>query len=458
MSYLPLSLAGWGAALASLLVVWMLGALVLELAGVRTGEDPAQMVVDIAAGVGGLTIWTSLMVVVEAPLLPVQIGILLSVLVGVAKVRDLVPRLRFELPDEWPARLVWCLGALGVLGLGLLALRDRLWWDGWMMWSQKAVVLLEEGGLPHEMLTGSTGYQITHPDYPLGLTGLVWLAWSMTEVARPVASSVIGWALWALSALFVGQRLRTWAGDLVGGLAFLGLVGFWPLLFYAQGGTADILVGLALVGIVASLLDWLTGRIGERQALATFAVFLLLATISKNEGWLAALASGTVVVALGGSQGRLGRRVWWSLTPLLFPVLWSVFMSWLGVGASFLSRATILGPEALLDRALTIWASLRSYTYQLPWSALFPLMALGLIGLVFRKERETIAGLWLIPVLAFLGVCLIYLLIPIPIDWWLSTSQHRVIGQLVPAFLFLSVVSLPGWVFRRNSAERFQKR
>lgn len=454
MNYLLLSMSGWAAALTAVGVVWMLGALTLELAGARTREDLSQLVVDAAAGMVLLGTWVSAVVIVGGYLAPYQIGGLMMILVLIAWHKGCVPWIRFSLPEGWASWIVWGLAGATILGLGLLALRDRLWWDGWMMWSQKAQVLLNEGGLPHDFLVGDNGLELTHPDYPLGLSSVVWLAWSMTEVARPVASSVIGWALWVMTALFVGERLREPVGDFVAGLVVLGFSLFWPLLFYAQGGTADILVSLAMVGIVASLYEWLTTSPDEeRSALISLAVFLFLATLSKNEGWLVALASTGAGLSLGWSQGRLNKRVLFSFTPLLFPVIWSAFMSSLGVGASFLSRATLLPPEQLLDRALTLWASLRSYTYTAPWSGLMWVIGVGAAGLLASRKRDVLAGLWLVPVGVFVGVVAIYLAIPMDIEWWLSTSQHRVMGQLVPTVLFLSVVSLATSRFQHEPAK-----
>ena len=120
------------------------------------------------------------------------------------------------------------------------------------------------------------------------------------------------------------------------GTATLGTAAFWPLPYYATGGTADVVVALALLGAVAEIERGFT--LERTDALWRAGLFVALGAMAKNEGLaLMVVALAAVAWAVRRDTGRL-RRIIPLTVPLLAAAPWLVFRFAHGLSTDTLCR------------------------------------------------------------------------------------------------------------------------
>ncbi|MGH7446008.1 MAG: hypothetical protein ACRELT_00510, partial [Longimicrobiales bacterium] len=323
----------WIGTIASLAVLWILGALTLTVFGARPRNGAHAIAADFAAGVSVLAAlgMTAVALGLSLSLAPFY-AVVLVLGVRVVRQRSL-PSPSFALPAAPAARAALVCTALVVAVIAAASLHDRLWWDGWAIWALKGRALFMDGTLPPSLFAG--GYAFAHLDYPLAVPLVDWWSWRHAGRSTPAAASFIG-ALWfTLLPALLWSGLRYRVHETVAALAALGMALFWPIPFYATGGTADVVIAVALLGAIVELDAALTRA--DDRAIIRCALFLTLGVLAKNEG----LAIAAVVVTIAAaSLLRRGHRSIRQFAPLALPFV-VIAPWWVFVGALD-TRGTVL--------------------------------------------------------------------------------------------------------------------
>lgn len=421
--------------------LWLLGALVLAFSGLRDRRDVDRCVLDLAVG-------TSLASAVGMATLALggRLSLIPTYALLVALAAWAIRRRRAVWPRPVPPRdrraraLLLGTGALSGL-IVLTSFRDLLWWDGWAIWGFKARVLFEAGTLPAPLLDPAGAYAFTHPEYPLGLPIVVWWIFRHAGATSPELISLAGSFWFACLPLLVWAGLRSRVGEVVAAAAALGVTAFWPLAFYARGGTADVLMAVALLGAVVELERG--GR--DPSGLWGAGAFLTLGAVAKNEGLalaLVALGAGVIArVRLGPDRLRIA--------PLLLPFAalapWLIFTRALGLHPDVVHLSASWA--SVLDRIPLLLSALIAVGSSPPW---LPVSVLALVGcLGASRHRELGLNLaWAVLAGYWATICAVYLTAPHDARWLFLTSLPRVGATLVPAVVYLSLLGACGAVRR----------
>ena len=425
-------------ALVALFALWLSGALLLALARVRDTRTAAGIVADFVAGAAllGFVGSTSLALGLRISLLTIYVPLLMLPVAAWMRRPNL--RVSIQLPSDHAARILLVLAGSVLTVLVILALHDRLWWDGWAIWAFKARVLFVSGTLPAAFMEPGGIYSATNLDYPLAVPLLDWWLYRHAGIDDPGLASFAG-AIWlSLLALLVWGGLSERGSLRLAAAAALGVSLFWPLSSYAVGGTADVVVALALLGVVVELNRALRGR--DRTAIGRVTAYLALGILAKNEGL--ALAILTVMIALPVLWFSGQRNVRW-LVPMALPFL--LFLPWY-----LFTRQGGLVSNAVAGQAETGWLPIRAAVMKKAsvtllqdpvWLPIAPLVLLGIAVAVGRRAAAELAGwtLWL----AYLAmVVFIFLRSNADIVWLLGSAYARVLAATVPTAVYLSVRSL----------------
>jgi hypothetical protein len=424
-------------AVVALAMLWLLGALALASAGLRSNEGSSTAVCDLAAGAAIVTLLGTLAIAGGFRLSPVPIYLLMLVL-AVFAIRHRMPlSLRIHFPRRPLTLLLLTMAAVVLTGLLISSAQDRLWWDGWSQWAFKARVLFVEGGFPRSFLDAGGPYARTNLDYPPGVPLVVWWLYWHAGQSVPALASVMG-ALWfILLPVLVWSSLRRRVDDRVAAAAALGVAAFWPNAFFATGGTADVVVALALLGAAVEIERGVDGP--DQPALWRAGVYLALGALAKNEGWaLAGAALAVVGLRLLWQGSRHPRHLLPLMLPLVPIMLWILFTRSLNVRAGVSGAAS----ESLVTsgRLLVFLSGLGTLLSSNPW---FPLPVLAALG-VFAAMRRRDPGLttaWVLLAGYFVAICATYVYTAADMLWLLASSLVRVMGALVPTLVYLAVLA-----------------
>ena len=413
--------------------VWLLGAFGLAQVGVRRG-GLLGLAADFAAGVVVLALVGSIAVITGMRLSPIAVYALVAAFAVVAAVRRRGVGVALELPRDVVARPLLVAAVLPIFLLGLSSLGDRLWWDGWAIWAFKARMLFVDGTLPAAYFEPRGRLAFSHPGYPLAVPMLDWWLFRHAGAADPAIASIAG-TLW--HALLVGAvfgALRSRAGERLAALAALGTAFFWPIAFYASGGTADVVVAIALV---AGLSEMETGVANDDVASSTRSgVFLALGAMAKAEGLAVACAVGAVAL-FSLLRRRALRRAHVLAYALPFIVLapWQAFVAIRGVGRDFFTIA--ITPAELYDRAVIFFGAVGTIALKPTW---LPIVGLLALGIVRRSSNEA----WIALAGYFAAIAAPYLFTPVDHGWLVDTSLVRVLAACVPAALYVALAGTVG--------------
>jgi hypothetical protein len=486
----------------ALTALWLLGALALDLAGARRTTGIEVLVLDFVAGVVILAAIGMTTIALGGRLAIAPFYQLLGGLAAVALWRNrprrpgtapgtapgampgadpgtrpsrvatlistLVPALRP--PRTRRARALLAGVAVILLVLAASAAQDRLVWDGWAFWTLKARILFEEGTLPATVLDPAGPYPYAHPDYPLAVPLLDWWLYRHAGAVVPALASLAGTLWFATLPALVWTALRQRLGDDAAALATLGTTAFWPLAFYAAGGYADVVITLALLGAVLELErarphghgdfdgdtegDGDGASDGEPGAPIRLALYLTLAALAKNEGLALALVGAAV--ALGTWRRDGWRRYGWRLAgraatlalPFLLAAPWLLLARRLGLAPEHLAGvAPTLGDARA--RVTTIVAALGRLLLSRAWIPL-PFLVLTALYAAARRRRLAAPAGWAL--VACYGAVIggVYLTTRLELAWLLGSTLDRMVGDLVPAIVVLSLWEI--WGARSRAA------
>ncbi|HEX7122498.1 MAG TPA: hypothetical protein VF178_09040 [Gemmatimonadaceae bacterium] len=424
----------------ALVGLWAVGASMLAALGVRIG-GPGGVACDVLVGM--ITVAAvGTMGVVSGFGARVGVVYLLGLIVYLyARWRGRAPS--FRLPPLLGSRLGAGEIVAGVLVLGVLtahlalAARDRLWWDGWAIWAPKSFALFRYGTLPADLRDPHGPLAYTQVGYPLALPLVQHWFFVHVRAASGAFASVVGVLLFALlPAMVYGatagaeQKLRLAAGVAVALCS--------PIAFYAAGGTADVLIALALLGIVSEVL-----RDPTDPAVATrLGFWLLLAVLSKDEG--VPLAAVTAVALAAYALGRPRPWAWLArvAAPLIFALPWLVAVQWmlLGTRVGAGSHVGAAAPVAPDGRALRFVTGLTVIFGQAPLLPLVLAAGLGLWLALHRGDsRGRTAAAIVLGYAAVLMIAYLFVFRSVDVGWLLQTAALRVFGPLLPASLVVAV-------------------
>lgn len=425
---------------AALLLVWLLGSLVLLALGLRR-DDATDLPLELAVGTALLGAVGSALVVAGAQLSPLYVYIPLVVAGAVAWRKRVVPRVRRpSWPEDGLARALLTVAAVVVLVILSAALSDRLSWDGWAIWVLKARILFVEGGLPADAWTRPGPFDFAHPDYPLALPLLDW--WMFEHAGRPMAAlasfagavwfALLGWLVWS-AADAAGSSPRYAAA------ATLAVAAFWPIAYYAVGGTADVIMTLAVLGAAVELER--AARSGDDAPLVRALLYLLLAALTKNEGLAVGLIGGGIVgVMLVRRRERAVALYVAAVAPTAAGLLWRAWSSTVGAEVEQLGSSLSLSDAG--ENAILVLRALGDLALYRQWPALFLVVAVGVWRWRSRHLRSQTPA-WALLAAYSATLVGVYLVTEQDLVWLLDTTLDRLLSTMAPAAAYLTVVGLP---------------
>ena len=429
-------------ATASLLPIWAIGWLVQQLMQTRRGLW-SDAVLEVVIGTCVLAIIGSIAIIAQIEL---QVWWVYAVFVLLAVTCPFVRQDTTSATDADHALPMttgagW-LAAGAVLTLAILlftATTDRLTWDGWAIWALKARVLFNEDTLPPDMFAKPGPYEFAHPEYPLALPLLQWWMFRHAGVASSAVASFAG-ALWLIGlAVLAWSFLRRRVPALVAAAATLALVLFRPITEGATGGTADIVMSVAVLGVVIEITDG--GNDVRRGTRAAW--FLTLAALGKNEGLAVAVLAAALVLLIS-RQGS-------ARVALFVPVL-------IGSGWYLFARSLQLDVEQIGGmppvaewpwRALLVAKAFASLAIYRSWP---PVAALALIAACAARGRPRDPALafgWRLVTAYLVVLAGVYFSTSQDLEWLMRTSLDRVVSHIVPAVAVLAVAT----IWRPESAQ-----
>jgi hypothetical protein len=313
-------------------------------------------------------------------------------------------------------------------------------WDGWSIWTRKAIVLTSSGLDPH--FFASNAYQFAHLDYP---------------ILQPLFESVYFRAMGGVDGQAVHVTLWLLLVASLGALAYLGSrfarVWVWLPVVLAVGfgaavygqlltAYADVPMGLMAAPGVLCLGLWLRNL--DRRHLVLAALLLAAAASIKNEGLLV-MVSAFFAAAIVLAAARLWRPLLLlagaGLGAGIAVAPWRLWTHFNDV-TSDLPIGSGLDPSYVLDRSDRFTPSLKALLPQLESGALGYVvpaaLALILAALVTRGLRRIAAFYMLAGLGTFASVIWAFMITPSPLDYQIATSVTRVVMGVA----FVSVAAL----------------
>jgi hypothetical protein len=376
----------------------------------------------------------------------VPLGLLEIVLLAVVALVFGVRRLRRATAPSHPrtepaGAFAWASRTLGAAtGLAVLvllvhagrafAVRPLKEWDGWAIWATKARALYEFGGAYKPVFAH---YEpVAHPI----------LLPSLEAIAFRTMGTYDGTLLHVqLIALAFGFAAALWSllGDRVPvgilGVAALALLSASPVLAQLSTNLADVpLAFFSALGLVclARFVDT-----GDGWTLAGAALFLGAAMLTKSEGLLfatAAFAAVATVTATSRDRRRLAHVGLSAAAAIAILVPWRIYLAANDLRNAEYRLSDALDPGYLADRSERVRPAVSRLWDELSaaeWGLLVPLAAISIVAaLLARRYRlAAFAAVW--PVLAFLGLVLVYWISVVPIELTLTWTASRLVVSLV---------------------------
>ena len=452
---------GFLALLSVLLAPLLLGAGILRCIGLRVRDDPLGFLAwsALAGGLGTgvlLFLWSWLELPYRASLLaPLVAGLgLVSLFVGARRPAEVrTPPAAASRAYPWFERLAFALVLVVVCeATGVRVLRAAtaapMMGDDASIWTIKARLLYDVGGLNAEYRARTLPYFESHPDYPL-LNPLLQL-WAfahsgelqMVEARFPI--QVFAFALVLAWASALRRVLRPGAAAAL------------VLVLYALSSSAELvhlaladqMVALGLLVAVDAGLRWLQGGGAAWARLCALALAFL--ACSKNEGVLyvfAFLSAGALCWRWPGRARPSARTLVW----LALPLVTIAAGVWTDAHFGFANdhaRAGAVG--VLVERGPERLAPLLAYFARLfflrpgensgLYGELLVLSALVPLRLLRARLRLPTLLLWmLLP-----GWALIYLCTPHDLTWHLVSSAPRLTYHALAVVALVLALYLAG--------------
>jgi hypothetical protein len=335
-------------------------------------------------------------------------------------------------------------------------------WDAWMMFNRAARFMYFDQAHWQESFSPKMD-PIFHADYPLLLAMNIVAGWEMLgrdAAAVPMLQS----AMFAVAC--IGLAASALAAVRSVGQAALGVMILWGVPVFVNEGARQMAdMPMAFFILSTGALFYLFA-VQERPGLLVLAgITTGLAAWTKNEGSVLVVgASAAVLFAFGR---RLGLRPLWAFVAgLAAPLVVTLYFKFLLAPSGDIVSAAAGGSLGQLvdsSRHLLIlqyvWSELRDFGSWgvFGWS-LGILPVLALYAVLFRSSVSPelkpayVAGFSLLAI-QMLGYYAAYLVSPYDLGWHLSYSSTRIVLQVFPLLLFLTLCASldaesllpPGW-------------
>jgi hypothetical protein len=413
----------WSAA-----IVWLSGALLARVGRATREPLSATVATDAVLGLTVVAALGTLQVMIGSPVArwPVYAVLIIAaaaVLAGPAPAAAASGASR-----ERVVTLLLLVAAVGVCWPLWVAQHDVLWWDGWAIW---------EGTLPSAMLAVPGPYDYAHPHYPIGVPLVT--AWTYAHVgaASGVVASTVG-ALWfAVLVGYAWEILRRRVPAVSAALATAAIAWLDPVASHAVGGTAEVAMTIALLGVV----DAVTAPPDDTRAVWRGGTALLLGVLAKQEGLALAIIAGGALALTWRASPRTAAWRWAgaTLVPLVVWLCWQATVA--QASASRLLPAQSVSWSSLGTRITDVLIVSGTLLTDGWW---WPVCLLATAGLV-RTARAGLRWLgagWVVVVGYLLALVAVYLVTSYDHVWLLRTSFVRVMSVTLPSLVVLSLCAV----------------
>ncbi|MCU1272908.1 MAG: hypothetical protein JWO48_339 [Bryobacterales bacterium] len=385
-------------------------------------------------------------------------------LVGLSGAACWVTRNRSEvkIPGGTPTSWSWLLpvALLAVASMALALFLDTSAadpygnWDAWAIWNLRAKLLAQHDASWRNAFSPAlnqlAGAGATHGDYPLLLSGYIARCWSLLgSIDDPtVPIAVAGLFSFATVGLIVGGLavLRGWSAATLGGLVLLGTAAF---LLDSPWQFADVPLGFYLLAVL--VLFFLVMDSSSMSGLPVLAGLALgCAAWTKDEGLLFALVAGcSFVTSLflakkSGLARTLVLLAAGALPTLAIVLYFKIFLAPKGSSWGPLTLSVALHNLADPSRYAKIAKALWDEGLQLGTGIAHPLICVAALVVCLgvprdRLRQPVVIASFAAVLITFAGYCFMYAVTPYSLDWQLGTSLGRLLVQLVPCTIFLSL-------------------
>jgi hypothetical protein len=307
-------------------------------------------------------------------------------------------------------------------------------WDAWAIWNLRARFLASGPGFAARAWSPQLG-PITHPDYPLLVSGLVGRSWAFGGSISTAAPEAASYAFFLALLAMVAGGVAALRGPALGLLAALALVASpavvhevpaqyadVPLACYLAGAMVFVLVEQpAIAGILAGFALWTK----DEGALFLIVFMAALMMFRRRSFWKAAAGALPAVALLLLFKEGLARGNAPSLLAASLPGAWQRLAAWSRYG----TIAAAFGHE---------FANLGVGWYH-------PILPLGTAAVALRfdaaRRRDAVmVGVVALALLA--GYFGIYAITANDLTWQLQTSLARILVQVWPLVLLAGFVTL----------------
>ncbi len=302
-------------------------------------------------------------------------------------------------------------------------------WDAWSIWNLRARFLAAGPGLaPRAWAPELAG--ITHPEYPLLVSGFIARCWTFSGFAMIVPSAVSYLFFVALIALVTGG-VTVLRGPLPGLLAGMVVAASPALLHEVPAQYADVPVACCFAGaILFALLD--------RPVLA--GIFAGFAAWTKDEGLLFLLLFLAALLAFRRNEAlrALAGAVPAGLLALIFKLA-------IAHSSSAMSSGDVVHRLGDLSRYGAILAAFSREFAAMGAGWYHPIEPLIVAAVVLRFDRTRLREAWFagsIGVALLLGYFGVYAITPNDLAWQLSTSLDRLLVQVWPVLVLAALMSM----------------
>ena len=325
-------------------------------------------------------------------------------------------------------------------------------WDAWAVWNLRARFIFLGG---EHWLDGFSGaLRWSHPDYPLLLPALVARAWIYTGQNSVVAPALVATLFTFATLGLLVSSLGIFRGKTQGLIAGIVLMG--TPFFFEHGASqqADIPIGFYILATLVLVCLAEHKPSGKNSWMILAGAMAGFSAWTKNEGLLFLTSVFAVRLAITAvTKERTGGASQWLFFPLgLLPMLVTVsyLKLWL---APFEDPLLTQGWQAIaklgnLSRYLQVWqafqwepGSFRNWV--VPLALAFYALLMGKSAK--SKERQAVGTAAGALLLVLIGYFLVYVVTPWDLDWYVKTSQARLLMQLWPSivFVFFLIVRAP---------------
>jgi len=346
---------------------------------------------------------------------------------------------------RWP--YTWALLLLAATGFGLFLADFQVassgnpngQWDAWAIWNTRAEFLAGGATTWHRAISSELGGHLTgaaHPGYPLFLSGFVALEWILAgEMSSdvPVALSLI----FSVSLLLLlGAAIASKRSLALGAAAwFLLLASSEAFASQSAFQYSDLLEGLAFLAALILL---------EKEQLLGAGLALGLAAWVKNEGLPFAIAG--LAVAFWRYRGKAIQTVVGAIP---------------GFAALAVLKLLAQGREDVFPRTVgemvqkllipgRWWQALLGFLKAVadagdPWWSHPVILGAALVFALRFLPKQELRKQWLlwIPVAATVAAEYgLYLVTNADLDWHIATSVSRLLAQVWPALIWLTLSML----------------